>query len=144
MKINIICIGKLKEKYFADAQTEYIKRIQPYASIKILEFDDDNLNSDSKILKAIENTYPIALAINANMISSEELAKKIKEYQINSISSISFIIGGSDGLSKKILSKCQEKISISKLTFPHRLARIIWIEQIYRSFKIIKNEPYHK
>ena len=143
MKINIICVGRLKEAYLLQAQKEYLKRLQPYATIKIIEIADDN-NAETLLAKNTQEGYIIALALDGKALSSDDLATKIKNYGIDGKSNISFIIGGSEGISQKILQKCHEKFSLSKLTFPHRLARIIWLEQVYRAFKIIKNEPYHK
>ncbi len=150
--IKIICVGKIKEKYFQDAIKEYQKRLSKYTKLELIEVADLGINDINKA-KDIEKErilshlnlkdYIIALDINGSTLSSIELAEKLdKIYNINS--NITFIIGGSYGLSSDILSKANEKISFSKLTFPHQLFRVILLEQIYRSFKINHNESYHK
>lgn len=150
--IKIICIGKIKEKYITDAISEYIKRIQKYSKIEIIELPDEGLVEPvkaiklegEKILKHINNKdYIITLEIEGKELTSVEFAKKINEISIEN-SNITFIIGGSYGLSNEIKDKASLHLSFSKLTFPHQLFRIILLEQIYRSFKIINNEQYHK
>lgn len=125
--IKLICIGKIKKDYLKDAISDYIKRISKYSKIEIIELND----------------YNILLDINSNELSSVEFAKKIMD--VSSINSnITFIIGGSYGLYEEIKDKCDYMLSFSKLTFPHQLFRVMLLEQIYRSFKIINNEEYHK
>lgn len=150
--IKIICLGKIKEKYFTDAIVEYQKRISRYNQIKIIELEDIGLNDkkvvlrreEEKILKVIDQKdYIITLEIEGNMISSEEFSRKIEEINMQN-SNITFIIGGSFGLSDNIKSLSNYKLSFSKMTFPHQLFRVILLEQIYRAYKIINNEEYHK
>ena len=156
MNITIICVGKIKEKYLTDAIKEYSKRLSKYCKLNIIEVADektdenasDNLNEivkdkeGERILKNIkDNSYIITLEIGGKMLSSEELAGKIDEITMFENSNITFIIGGSLGLSTNISNY---KLSFSKMTFPHQLMRVILLEQIYRSFRILKNEPYHK
>lgn len=150
--IKIICLGKIKEKYFTDAIVEYQKRISRYNQIKIIELEDIGLNDkkvvlrkeEEKILKVIDQKdYIITLEIEGNMISSEEFSRKIEEINMHN-SNITFIIGGSFGLSDNIKSLSNYKLSFSKMTFPHQLFRVILLEQIYRAYKIINNEEYHK
>lgn len=159
MKITIICVGKLKEKYWTGAIVEYSKRLGRYCNLQIIELPDEKTPDNSsaamdeiikikegdRILKAIKDeSYVIALAIEGQMMNSEELADKINNLGILGKSHISFIIGGSLGLSPEVLNRANYKLSFSKMTFPHQLMRVILMEQIYRSYRIIHNEPYHK
>ena len=150
--INIICVGKIKEKFYSDAIEEYSKRLSKYTKLNIIQLDD--YNSDSKdiclmkerdlILKNIsDKSYIITLEIEGKQLSSVELSEKINELLITN-SNITFIIGGSYGLHDDIKKMSNYKLSFSKLTFPHQLFRVILLEQIYRSFRIINNESYHK
>lgn len=143
--IKIICVGKLKEKYLIDACLEYQKRIGKYSSIQIIELKDSNiLKEKEEILKYIDKKdYNITLQIEGNQISSIELANKIGNIFITN-PNINFIIGGSDGLHDEVKKISDYALSFSKLTFPHQLFRVILLEQIYRSFKILNNETYHK
>lgn len=144
--IKIIAIGKLKEKYLIDAIEDYKKRISKYHKLEIIELKDSDINNEEKeILSHISNMdYTILLDIKGKEYSSLELSKKIEKYFIDGNSNIVFIIGGSDGVTEKIKISVKELISFSKLTFPHGLFRLILLEQIYRSFKVINNETYHK
>ena len=143
--IKIICIGKLKENYLKDGISDYLKRINKYHKTQIIELPDSNiLDEEKEILKHIDSKdYLIGMCIEGDNLSSIELSKKIDKTFITS-PCITFIIGGSDGLSENIKNKCNYKLSFSKLTYPHGLFRLILLEQIYRSFKIINNETYHK
>lgn len=147
--IKIICIGKIKEDYLKKGIEEYKKRITKYSKIEIIELDDESSGNilekeRDKILKHInERDYIITLEINGNNIDSVELSKKIESIYLN-YSNITFIIGGSYGLHDDIKNKSNYALSFSKLTFPHQLFRMMLLEQIYRSFKIIHNETYHK
>lgn len=150
--IKIICVGKIKEKYFSEAINEYLKRISKYSQIKIIELEDSGINDkkvvlkkeEEKIFKIIDKKdYIITLEIEGNELSSIEFANKINELSIYN-SNITFIIGGSYGLSDNVKSLSNFKLSFSKMTFPHQLFRIILLEQIYRSYKINNNEEYHK
>ncbi len=144
--IKILCVGKIKEGYLQDLINDYLKRISKYHKIEIIELKDDSnyLKETSNLLEHIKKTdYNIALDIKGKMVTSEEFASIIdKTFLTNS--TITFIIGGSLGLNDEIKSKCQQIISFSHLTFPHGLFRGILLEQIYRSFKILNNEAYHK
>lgn len=158
MKIKIYCIGKIKEQYLKDGISEYIKRITPYANIEIIEVLDskvkDNPNdSDIKkakdeegerVFKLLKNDYLIGLDLNKKEYTSEEFADFISKKMIEGGSSISFVIGGSYGLSDKLKNRCNSSISLSKMTFLHQMTRLILLEQIYRGFKILNNETYHK
>lgn len=142
--IRIICVGKLKEKYLVDACLEYTKRISKYSKIEIIELKDSNIKEEKdNILKYINKDYIITLEIEGDVIDSPTLAKKIDNIFLNN-SNITFIIGGSDGLHDDIKKISNYKLSFSKLTFPHQLFRVMLLEQIYGSFKILNNETYHK
>lgn len=157
--INIICIGKLKETYLKDAVTEYCKRLSKYCALNIIELPDEKIpNSLSEkeidLIKAKESnnilnqikkdSYIICLDLNGKQYTSEEFSQKIEYISANYNSSITFIIGGSLGLSKELLTSSNELISFSKMTFPHQLFRVFLLEQIFRAFKISRNENYHK
>lgn len=159
MKIKIISVGKIKEKYLINGINEYLKRLTPYAKMEIVEISDEKAseNLSQMQLNQIKNTeggkilskvsdedYVIALAIEGKQKSSEELANFIKQHMIYNGRNIDFIIGGSNGLSEAVIKRANELLSFSKFTFPHQMMRFILLEQIYRSYKIIKNEPYHK
>ena len=142
--IKIICVGKLKEKYLVDACLEYTKRISKYTKIEIIELKDSNIKEErDNILKYINKEFIITLEIEGNMLDSPTLAHKIDNIFLTN-PNISFIIGGSDGLHEDIKKISNYKLSFSNLTFPHQLFRVMLLEQIYRSFKILNNETYHK
>ena len=159
MKITILAVGKIKEKYLENALQEYKKRLGRYCKFEITEVADektpDNASAtEEDIIRVKEaerlkkyiksGAYVIALAINGKQVSSEGFADKINQLGINGTSHIIFIIGGSIGLDNKILEMADEKLSFSKMTFPHQLMRVILSEQIYRAYRIINKEPYHK
>lgn len=157
MKINIITVGKIKEKYLKDAIDEYKKRLSKFCSLNIIEVNESvaRAENDSNIKKSLEeeaqsiiskirSEYVIALDIDGKEYSTIEVSEKIKEITLKGVSEISFIIGGSYGLDNSIKKRADFRLSFSKLTFPHQLFRVILLEQIYRVFKIINNEPYHK
>lgn len=159
MKIDIICVGKLKEKYLTGAVSEYTKRLSKYCNIQIKEVPDEKAPegaSDAQqiqikqkegqgILKHIKSdTYVIALAIEGKQYRSEEFADKIEKLGVGGQSHIAFVIGGSLGLSDEVMQRANEEISFSKMTFPHQLMRVVLLEQVYRGFRIIRGEPYHK
>ena len=159
MLIKIICVGKIKEKFYRDAVLEYVKRLSRYAKIEIAECADektpDNASKElcdqiksregERILGRIkDNDHVIALAIEGKMYSSETLSEHLDKLMLNGKSTIVFVIGGSLGLSGAVLARADEKLSFSTLTFPHQLMRVILLEQVYRSFRIMKGEPYHK
>ena len=159
MKITIITVGKIKEKYLKDAIAEYSKRLSKYCKLDIVEVADEKTPDNAsevvenqirskeaeRILKHVkEDAFIITLEINGKQLTSEELAKKIDTLGIQGHSHIIFIIGGSIGLGQEVLSKSNYALSFSKMTFPHQLMRVILLEQIYRSYRIINGEPYHK
>lgn len=150
--IKVICVGKIKEKFYRDAVDEYLKRLSKYTKLQIIEIDDfDCQTSEMTISKEKEliqrhiniKDYIITLEIDGKKLDSVELSKKIEQTLINN-SNITFIIGGSYGLHHEIKKISNYSLSFSDLTFPHQLFRVILLEQIYRSFKIINNESYHK
>ena len=150
--IKIICIGKIKEKFYRDAISEYLKRLSKYTKIEIIELNDSSTNSISVDLEKErdlimnyikDKDYVITLEIDGNMLDSNMLASKIDKTLISN-PNITFIIGGSNGIHDDIKKISNYPLSFSKLTFPHQLFRVFLLEQIYRSFKIIKNESYHK
>ena len=159
MKITLITVGKIKEKYLKDAIAEYSKRLSRYCKLEIIEVTDEKtpdhasesvedairFKEAERIQKYIkEDAYIITLEIGGKQLTSEELAEKIDKLGIQGVSHIIFIIGGSIGLGREVLSKSDYALSFSKMTFPHQLMRVILLEQIYRSYRIINGEPYHK
>lgn len=159
MKITIAAVGKVKEKFYRDALAEYAKRLSRYCKFEILEVADEKTpdgcsaatelqikNKEGERLLSIikDNSYVIALAINGKRLTSEQLADKIESLGINGQSHIIFVIGGSLGLDDAVLKRADYQLSFSDMTFPHQLMRVILSEQIYRSYKIISKEPYHK
>ena len=143
--IKIICVGKLKEQYLKDGINDYFKRVNKYHKLEIIELPDSDINKEKElILKNINNKdYIITLDIEGNNLTSIELANKLDKLFINN-SNIAFIIGGSNGIHHEVKKISNYSLSFSKQTFPHGLFRLILLEQIYRSFKILNNETYHK
>lgn len=155
MNINIICVGKIKEKYILDGIQEFAKRMQAFGKLKIFELKEDgndsnrnmSIEKESKsILETLEKNkgFKILLDIQGKNFSSEDMASQIEKIGLNGDSTINFIIGGSYGVSEDIRKSANLRLSFSKMTFPHQLMRLILIEQIYRWFSIIKNTKYHK
>ncbi|MGO1580543.1 MAG: 23S rRNA (pseudouridine(1915)-N(3))-methyltransferase RlmH [Peptoniphilaceae bacterium] len=159
MNINIICVGKVKEKYIKDGINEFLKRLSVHANTKIIEVSDESAperlsesemeivknKEGDRILKHIkDNDYLISLEIKGKKLSSEVFAKKIEDLQIHGVSTITFVIGGSLGLSDEVIKRSNFKLSFSDMTFPHQLMRLILLEQVYRAYRIINNFPYHK
>lgn len=159
MNINIICIGKLKEKYWQDAVNEYAKRISGYASIKVVELKESKLPknaspADERIViekegesimgKISDSDYVIALEVEGKMLDSVELSKKLMNVFAGGSSTIDLVIGGSLGLADSVKRRANFGLSFSRMTFPHQMARVVLLEQVYRAFKIANNETYHK
>lgn len=166
MKIDIICVGKIKEKFYRDALDEYKKRLSKYCNLNVIEVQDEKTpdkasaieeteikrKEGEKILKYLGGTgkgsdgkaYVITLEINGKEIDSVELSKKIDSLGVSGVSHIQFVIGGSLGLADEVIGRADYHLSFSKMTFPHQLMRVILLEQIYRSYRIISGEPYHK
>ena len=159
MKITCITVGKIKETYYTDAVKEYSKRLSRYCKLEIIELPDEKTpdgasqaqetaiknREGERILKAIrEDAYVIALAIEGQAPDSVGLSQKLERLGIGGTRHVTFVIGGSLGLSSLVLKRADEKLSFSRMTFPHQLMRVILLEQLYRSFRIMKGEPYHK
>lgn len=156
MNIKIIALGKIKEKFLKEGVDEFLKRLTPYSSVEILELSpieikDENLvekvldEEGEKILSLIKpSSFVVTMEIGGKMFSSEEFSAKIEEMINEGVSELIFVIGSSCGLSKKVSARADLKMSMSKMTFLHQFARLILVEQIYRAFKIMKNEKYHK
>ncbi len=159
MNISIITVGKLKEKYLKQGIDEYLKRLSAYAKIEIIEVPDEKAPEElsetemlivkqkegERILAKINpDAHVIALAIEGKLKSSEELADGLDKLATYGKSKVAFVIGGSLGLSEDVLKRADEKLSFSRMTFPHQLMRLILVEQVYRAFRIIRGEPYHK
>ncbi len=159
MNISFVTVGKLKEKYLKQGIAEYVKRLSAYAKIEIIEVPDEKAPEDlsaaqmeaikqkegERILSKISaDTYVVALAIEGKQYSSEQFASFLEKLATYGRSKVAFVIGGSLGLSNEVLKRADEKLSFSKMTFPHQLMRLILAEQVYRAFRIIRGEPYHK
>ncbi|RHW36139.1 23S rRNA (pseudouridine(1915)-N(3))-methyltransferase RlmH [Lysinibacillus yapensis] len=159
MNITILSVGKLKEKYLKMGIEEYVKRLSAYAKIELIEVPDEKApeqlseaemdmvkrKEGERILAKInDSTHVIALAINGKMKSSEEMAADLESLMTYGTSKIAFVIGGSLGLHDEVLKRADEKLSFGKMTLPHQLMKLVLVEQVYRSFRIIKGEPYHK
>ena len=159
MNIDIVCVGKVKERYLRDAIDEYRKRLSRFAKIDIVEVADektpehasDALNEQIKekegerILKHLKgDAFVVALAIEGDQLTSEQLAARIAQWGLHGVSRLQFVIGGSLGLDPRVLARADMLLSFSKMTFPHQLMRVILLEQLYRAFKINAHEPYHK
>ncbi|MCM1010545.1 MAG: 23S rRNA (pseudouridine(1915)-N(3))-methyltransferase RlmH [Fusobacterium sp.] len=156
MNIKIIALGKIKEKFLKEGVDEFLKRLTPYSSVEILELTpieikDENLTEKvldeeaDKILALVKpSSFVVTLEIGGKMFSSEEFSAKIEGLINDGVSELIFVIGSSCGLSKKVSARADLKMSMSKMTFLHQFARLILVEQIYRAFKIMKNEKYHK
>lgn len=159
MKITIITVGKIKEKFYRDAITEYEKRLSRYCKLEMIQVEDEKTPDKAsealenaikkkeaeRILKYVrEDAYVITLEIQGKMYDSEAFAGKLEQLAIQGISHIQFIIGGSLGLHEDVCARADAAISFSRMTFPHQLMRVILLEQIYRGYRIINGEPYHK
>lgn len=159
MNIRIVAVGKIKEKYIQEGIKEFSKRLSRYCNLDVVEIDDEkapenlsekemeivkNKEGERILSKIPQNAYIIALAIEGKQLSSEALAERIEELMVNGTNDICFVIGGSLGLSTDVMNRSNYKLSFSKMTFPHQMMRLILLEQVYRGFRIMKGEPYHK
>ena len=159
LNIKIICVGKLKEKFFADAAGEYIKRIGRYAKLDVVEVSDKSIpdsagekqqqqvlaaEADAILAKVPAGAYVVALCVEASQLSSEQFAERLAQCAVDGKSCIAFIIGGSLGLHERVKSRADLRLGFSKMTLPHQLMRVVLLEQVYRAFKILGNETYHK
>jgi 23S rRNA (pseudouridine1915-N3)-methyltransferase len=156
MKIKIIALGKIKEKFLKDGIDEFLKRLSPYASVEIVELAPVEIRDESLTQRALEqegekilanikpNSYVITMEILGKQLSSEDFAQKINEITVSGIGELVFVIGSSCGISSSVSQRADFKLSMSKMTFLHQFARLLLVEQIYRAFKILKGETYHK
>ena len=159
MRITLVAVGKIKERFFEDAIREYEKRLGRYCRLEIVQVADERTpdgagdalerqikeREGERILAQIrDGAYVIALAIEGKMLDSEELAKKLGQLAVSGVSHLVFVIGGSLGLSVAVLERADYRLSFSKMTFPHQLMRVILLEQVYRGFRIFNHQPYHK
>lgn len=159
MKISVIAVGKIKEKYLRDAVTEYSKRLSRYCKLEIIEVADEKTPDQAseavedairkkegeRLLKHIsDDMYVITLEIIGKMLTSEEFADRLKTLGVQGKSSVAFVIGGSIGLGKEVLKRSDYALSFSKMTFPHQLMRVVLLEQVYRGYRIMNGAPYHK
>lgn len=159
MKVMVVCVGKLKEKYWRDAIAEYSKRLSRYMKLEIIELADEKAPENmsdaqaaevkeregQRILKNVkDDAFAVALAVEGKMLSSEELAEFMAKKSVGGVSHMVFIIGGSLGLSPAVMRRADYALSFSRMTFPHQMMRVVLLEQIYRSERIQRNEPYHK
>ena len=159
MKITVLCVGKVKEKFYRDAIDEFSKRLSRYCKLEIVEVSDEKTEEQAseteirlvkekegeRLLKNIkDDAYVITLCIDGKQLDSEELSEKIEKLGIQGTSHIYFVIGGSLGLADEVIKRADYKLSFSKMTFPHQLMRVILLEQIYRGYRIMNYEPYHK
>lgn len=159
MKITLVTVGKIKERFFEEAIKEYEKRLSRYCKLEIIQVADEKTpdgagealenqikeKEGERILTQIrDGSYVIALAIEGKMLDSEELAGKLGQLGVEGISQIVFVIGGSLGLSAKVMKRADYALSFSRMTFPHQLMRVILLEQVYRSYRILNHQPYHK
>lgn len=159
MRVTIVCVGKLKEKYWRDAVAEYSKRLSRYMKLEIIELADEKApetmshaqeaevkeKEGQRILRNVrDDAFAVVLAVEGKQLSSEELAEFMEKKGISGVSHIQFIIGGSLGLSPAVMQRADFALSFSKMTFPHQMMRVILLEQIYRAERIQRNEPYHK
>lgn len=159
MHIQIIAVGKLKEKYWTDGIAEYTKRLTPYAKLTITEIAEEKASErmseaeemqvkqkeGERIIAALKpDSYAIAMAIGGQMWTSEELAEQIERLGTYGKSHVTFLIGGSNGMSDDVLKRADAKLSFGRITYPHQLIRLVLVEQVYRAFKIMRGEPYHK
>ncbi len=159
MRITVLCVGKIKEKYFVQGIEEYAKRLSRYCKLEIVEVPDEKTpdgaseaielqikkkEGDRILSKIKDGSYVIALAINGKQYDSVEFGQRIEKLGIMGESHIVFVIGGSLGLDERVLDLAKEKISFSKMTFPHQMMRMVLLEQVYRGFRIVNGEPYHK
>lgn len=159
MHITIVCVGKIKEKFYVQAVEEYAKRLSRYCKLDFVELPDEKTPENAgeqmnaaikakegdRILSSLrDDAYVIALAIEGNMLDSVGFSEKLEKLAVASVSHIVFVIGGSLGLDTRVLSRADYKLSFSKMTFPHQLMRVVLLEQIYRAYRIMRGEPYHK
>jgi 23S rRNA (pseudouridine1915-N3)-methyltransferase len=154
VRITIVAVGRLKESYWRDAAAEYLKRLRPYATVEVIEVPDRDVTADERgalrvegegVLRAIpDGAYVVVLAIDGKQLSSEGMSSWLELAGIEGRSSVAIIIGGAAGLDAAVMARADELLSLGAMTLPHQLARVVLLEQIYRSFRIMRGEPYHR
>lgn len=154
MRITLVAVGRLKEPYWRDAAAEYLKRLGPYASVKVVEIADRDVTSDERraveaegadVLRALpERAHVTALTLDGRHRSSEDLSADLGRRLLEGQADLAFIVGGAAGLSREAVARADERLSLGPLTLPHQLARVVLLEQLYRSFRILRGEPYHR
>lgn len=145
MGITVIAVGKLKERFWKDAVAEYAKRLGSYTKLRIIEIPDKGIDFESdEIIRAAGDAYLILLAIEGRQRSSEGISRRLEELMTRGTSDIAFCIGGSGGVNESVCERADETLSFGQITLPHNLARVVLLEQVYRAFKIMRGEPYHK
>jgi len=153
VRLRIAAVGRLKEAHWRAAAEEYLKRLRPYATVEVAEIPDRDISHDASkamaaegtdLLRAIpESSYVVALDLTGAQMTSEGLSARLAELMVGGRSDVTFVIGGSAGLAPAVLQRADEKLSLSRMTLPHQLARVVLLEQLYRAFRIMRNEPYH-
>ncbi len=154
MKVTLLVVGKLKEAHFRDAAAEYVKRLKPYTSVEVVEVPDRDLTHDESraiaeegraLLSAFpERAHVIALDARGKQMTSEEFAEHLEELGLRGTSHVAFVVGGAAGLSDEVLDAASVRLSLGKMTFPHQMIRVMLLEQVYRAFRIMRGEPYHR
>jgi 23S rRNA (pseudouridine1915-N3)-methyltransferase len=154
VRLTLVTVGRLKERFWRDAADEYLTRLGPYATVRVVEVADRDSGRDAAralaeegadILRALpEGAHTIALEIGGAQLSSERFAEKLGKLALDGKSSVAFVVGGSVGIAPDVLARADERLSLGPMTLPHNLARVVLLEQIYRAFKINRGEPYHK
>ena len=155
MRLTLVAVGRLKERYWREAAEEYLKRLRPYADVRVVEIADRDpsrageakalAEEGADVLKGLsEGAHVVALEISGRQLSSEGLSERLSALGLEGRSNVSFIIGGSHGLSREVLERADETLSLGPMTLPHNLARVVLLEQLYRAFRIARGEPYHK
>jgi 23S rRNA (pseudouridine1915-N3)-methyltransferase len=153
VRLRIAAVGRLKEAHWRAACDEYLKRLRPYATVEVAEIADRDITHDAvravaaegaDLLRAIpESSYVVALDLAGDQVTSEGLSARLAELMVGGRSDVTFVIGGSAGLAPAVVRRAEERLSLSKMTLPHQLARVVLLEQLYRAFRIMRNEPYH-
>ena len=154
MRLTLIAVGRLKERFWREAADEYLKRLGPYATVRVIEIDDRDSGRDevralaeegADVLRAIpEGAHVVSLEIGGKQLSSEAFAARLDALALDGRSNVAFVVGGSVGLSESVRRRADERLSLGAMTLPHNLARVVLLEQVYRAFRISRGEPYHK
>ncbi|MBW6468076.1 MAG: 23S rRNA (pseudouridine(1915)-N(3))-methyltransferase RlmH [Coriobacteriia bacterium] len=154
MKITLVAVGRLKEAYWRDAAAEYLKRLRPYATVEVIEVPDRDVTRDearalseeaADVLRALpDGAHVVALEISGRALSSEGFAADLADHMVGGRSHVAFVLGGAAGLDPAVLARADSRLSLGPMTLPHQLARVVLLEQIYRAFRIVRGEPYHR